>query len=156
MDTPKFTLVNDVTLDDMEIIVTAITHKADKNPTPLFRHRKSIQDLAQQMWKMQKLGTLAVFADEQGKYAGILACNVVELWWIDCPVLVEDLVVSIGTKPNGFGRFAVQLLEDIARDNECVMICSGSSMVQDTPIVRNMYKKNGFVVFGESYLKEMK
>ena len=66
MDTPKFTLVNDVTLDDMEIIVTAITHKADKNPTPLFRHRKSVQDLAQQIWKMQKLGTLAVFADEQG------------------------------------------------------------------------------------------
>lgn len=155
MDTPKFTLVNNVTLDDMEIIVMAVTHQADKNPTPLFRHRKSVQDLARQLWKMQKLGTLAVFANEQGKYAGLLACNVVELWWIDGPVLVEDLVVSIDTKPNGFGRFAVQILEDIARDNECVMICSGSSMVQDTPIVRNMYKKHGFVVYGESYLKEM-
>lgn len=155
MDTPKFTLVNNVTLDEMEIIVMAITHQADKNPTPLFRHRKSQRDLVQQLMKMYEQGSLAVFANEQGKYAGLLACNVVELWWIEGPVLVEDLVVSIDTKPNGFGRFAVQLLKKIAKDNKCVMICSGSSMVQDTPIVRNMYKKEGFVVYGESYLKEM-
>lgn len=155
MDTSKFTLVSDVTFDDMEKIVVAVTKQADKNPTPLFRHRKSIKDLTVQLCKMQQLGTLGVFANERGEYAGLLACNVVELWWIDGRVLVEDFVVSIDTKPNGFGRFAVQVLEDIAQDNECVMICSGSSMVQDTPMIRNMYKKHGFIVYGESYLKEL-
>lgn len=155
MDTQKFTIVPDVTFDDMEKIVVAVTKQADKNSTPLFKHRKSIKDLTKQLWKMQQLGTLGVFVNEQGEYAGLLACHLVELWWIEGNVLVEDLVVSIDTKPNGFGRFAVQVLEDIAHDNECVMICSGSSMVQDTPMIRNMYKKYGFVVYGESYLKEL-
>lgn len=154
MDTPKFTYVI-VSPDDMKKIVVAVTKQADKNPTPLYAHRRSIEDLTTQLLSMQDDGTLAVFADEKGDYAGLLACNVVELWWIDGPVLVEDLVVSIDTKPNGFGRFAVQLLEQIARDNHCVLICSGCSMVQDTPIIRNMYTKKGFVVYGESYLKEM-
>ena len=155
MDTPKFTLVENVKPNDMEKIVTAITKQADKNPTPLFKRRRTVFELTLQFLRMQKEGTLAVFADRHGDYAGVLACNVVELWWIDGPVLVEDLVVSIDTKPNGFGRFAVQMLEKIAHDNDCVMICSGCSMMQDTPLIRNLYKKQGFTVYGESYLKEL-
>lgn len=156
MDTKEFKPVMNLTQKDFEEIVTAITKQADKNPTPLFKHRKSIQELAYEMLQKYKAGNLAVFANDEGQYAGILACDVVELWWIEGPVLVEDLVVSIDTKYNGFGRFAVKLLEAIAQDNDCVMICSGSSMMQDSPLIRNMYKKQGFVVYGESYLKEMK
>lgn len=156
MDTTKFKLVERPTITDMYKIVTAITKKHDGNATPLFRHRRSVPELAKTFMHMFMDNTLAVFENtETNKLAGVIACTVGELWWIKGSILFEELVVSLEDKPTGFGSFAVELLKEIAEDNDCVMICSGSSMVQSSKVVQNMYKKHGFVVYGESYLKEM-
>lgn len=156
MDTTKFKLVENPTITDMRKIVTAIAKKHDNNATPLFKHRRTLNELAKTFMRMNIEDTLAVFENiETHKLAGVIACKVGELWWIEGSILFEELVVSLEDTPTGFGSFAVDLLEYIAKENACVMICSGSSMVQSSKIVQNMYKKHGFVVYGESYLKEL-
>jgi hypothetical protein len=156
MDSTKFKLIENPTITDMYDVVHIMSKKYDKDATPLFRHRKSLNELAKTFMQMFMNDTLAIFENtETHKLAGVVACVVGNLWWIEGDILFEELVCSLEDKPTGFGSFAVGLLEEIAENNGCVMICSGSSMVQSSKIVQNMYKNHGFVVYGESYLKEM-
>lgn len=146
-----------LTIEDFQRIATLMSKKYDHIGTPLFRHRKSLNDLAYTAFDMCKKGYLTVYStqDNPDVPAGILACSIQELWWIDDKVLVEDLVLSLTDKDIGFGRFAVRQLELLAQTNTCSLILSGSSMVERTKEVTNLYVKNGFVVTGVSFLKEV-
>lgn len=144
-------------IDDFQRMTTLIAQKYDNLGTPLFRHRKSLNELACILFKMWKQGYLTVYStqEEPDVPVGILACSVQELWWIDGKVLMEDLVVSFTDSDIGFGRFAVRQMELLAQVNTCSLILSGSSMVERTKEVTNLYTKRGFVVTGVSFLKEV-
>ena len=156
MDTKRFEEVTRMTPEDFDNLVYIIADRADKQATPLFKHRKSNEELSEILCQMWWHEELHVFADADTKeWAGVIAFDTAELWWIDGIVLVEDMLVSLSKRPSGFGSFAVSYLEKEAKNRGCSLILSGSSMVQDSQIVQNMYKKHGFVVYGESYLKEL-
>lgn len=162
MDTPKrrikfIPLPRRLTIEDFQRMATLMSKKYDHIGTPLFRHRKSLNDLAYTAFDMWKKGYLTVYSTQDNPDApvGVLACSIQELWWIDGRVLVEDLVLSLTDTDIGFGRFAVRQLELLAQTNTCSLILSGSSMVERTKEVTNLYVKRGFVVTGVSFLKEV-
>ena len=53
-------------------------------------------------------------------------------------------------------KFAIQDMERKARENGCIMNCTGSSMVEKTKEVTNLYTKQGYEVYGVSFLKELR
>lgn len=146
-----------LTIEDFQKMAKAVAEMNDDKATPLFHHRKSIAELAYHTYDMWIKGFLFVYATDDDPITpiGVLACSIAELWWIDGKVLSEDLVVGFGPNSSGFGRFAVDALEKIALENACSLILSGSSMVNKSEQVTNLYKKKGFVVYGVSYLKEV-
>ncbi len=162
MDTPKrrvkfIPMPRRLLIDDFQCIVTVAAKKYDSLGTPLFRHRKSLNELAYTLFDMWKKGYLTVYVttEQPDVPVGVLACSIQELWWIDGKVLMEDMVLSLSEKDCGFGRFAVRQLELLAQTNTCSLILSGSSMVERTKEVTNLYTKRGFVVTGVSFLKEV-
>ena len=156
MDTKKFTLITDSDFD-YEYFEDLVGELDGLLPTksPLYKYYKKKKVLAMILRTAYRTGQLFMYADKEGNVAGLLMCHVDNLWWIDGNVLVEDLLISLSHRPTGFGSFAISELETIARISGCKIICTGSSMVKDSTPIRNMYKNSGFVVYGESYLKEV-
>lgn len=146
-----------LTIEDFQRMTTLMSKKYDNIGTPLFRHRKSLNELAYTAFDMWKEGYLTVYStkDNPDVPVGLLACSIQELWWIDGKVLMEELVMSLTDKDIGFGRFAVRQLELLAQTNTCSLILSGSSMVERTKEVTNLYVKRGFEVTGVSFMKEV-
>lgn len=146
-----------LTIEDFQRMTTLMSKKYDNIGTPLFRHRKSLNELAYTAFDMWKEGYLTVYStkDNPDVPVGVLACSIQELWWIDGKVLMEELVMSLTDKDIGFGRFAVRQLELLAQTNTCSLILSGSSMVERTKEVTNLYVKRGFEVTGVSFMKEV-
>lgn len=162
MDTPRkrvkfIPFPRRLTIEDFQRMTTLMSKKYDNIGTPLFRHRKSLNELAYNAFDMWKGGYLTIYStkDNPDVPVGILACSIQELWWIDGKVLMEDLVMSLTDKDIGFGRFAVRQLELLAQTNTCSLILSGSSMVERTKEVTNLYVKRGFEVTGVSFMKEV-
>lgn len=156
MDARKFEETKDLTMQDFQNIVNKIADLTEYRASPLFKHHKSKDEITKILLNMWFNGELAVYRDTTThKLAGVLSCSITELWWIEGDVLIENLLVSLESAPNGFGAFAIDIMEEIAYRNNCVLICSGSSMIQDSTLIQNMYKKHGFTVYGESYLKEV-
>lgn len=144
-------------ISDFQRIVALADTLVSGKETILFKHHKSLNELAYQMEDFYEKGTLMVYEDvnEPNVPVGILSCGVTELWWIEGKVLLEEFVLSLTKRDCGFGRFAIDTMETLAKINGCVLILSGSSMVEKTKEVENMYRKKGFVVYGESFLKEL-
>lgn len=130
-------------------------HKLLPTKAPLYKFYKHWAELAEIVYQKYQQGYVFVYEDAQGVPAGILICGIGNLWWIDGKVLMEDLVLSLRPHCTGFGSFAISEMERIANENGCLFICTGSSMLKEDQMVTNMYKKNGFVVYGESYMKEV-
>lgn len=157
MDTKSFRPVSKrLTLKDFINIVDIIDEVTKGKEAPLFKHHKPKYELANVLFKAYVAGSIAVYEHTDGYLAGLMGCGVAELWWIDGKVLIEELVVSLTSFPTGFGSFAIAELERIAKDNACVLICSGSSMITNDAHVKNAYRKAGFIDYGSSFLKEVK
>jgi len=157
MDTSKFRPISKrLTFGDFINIVTIIDELTKGKEAPLFKHHKPKHELACVLFRAYVVGTVTVYEHTDGYLAGLMGCGVSELWWIDGKVLIEELVISLTSFPTGFGSFAITELERIAKDNACVLICSGSSMITNDAHVKNAYCKAGFVDYGSSFLKEVK
>lgn len=149
-------LSHGLTLADFRKITDQVNTWVEGHETPLFKHRKSLTDLAYSLYGFYKLGILKVYEhkDRVGVPAGILMYSMENFWWIEGCLLVEHLVLAL-TPDKGFGNFAISVMEQEAKARGCVLILSGASMVQKIPKVTSMYKRRGFVVYGADYLKEV-
>lgn len=147
-------------IGDFQQITDYLYMKTKGIETPLFKHHKTPNELAYILYDFYQKGLLYVYElndyDHMGELAGLLLCGVTELWWIEGKILLEELVVSLTETDCGFGRFAIQVMERKARENGCILICTGSSMVQKTKEVTNLYAKQGYEVYGVSFLKELR
>lgn len=146
-----------LTITDFKEIVEGLNDKIMPHATALFKHRKSLTELSYYLYSFYKQGTLVVYAQVEVPEipAGFLCVTIGELWWIEGRVLIEELVLSLTPRDTGFGRFAVWQMQRMAIANGCKLVLSGSSMVEKTKQVTNLYRDNGFEVYGVSFLKEL-
>ena len=149
-------LSHGLTIADFRKITEQVNTWVAGHETPLFKHRKSLTDLAYELYGFYKLGILKVYEhkDRVGVPAGLLMYSTETFWWIEGCLLVEHLVLAL-TQDKGFGNFAISVMEREARSRGCVLILSGASMIQKIPKVTSVYKRRGFVVYGADYLKEV-
>lgn len=146
-------------INDFQSIVNMVLRKWEGQGSLLFKHHIPAVQLAYRLQDLYHKGLLHVYDvqvdDRKPILGGLLGCGVGNLWWIEGDVLIEELVVSLTDSNYGFGRFAVEEMERMAIMKSCVLILTGSSMFKKTRLITNMYRKKGFEVYGESYLKEV-
>lgn len=157
MDTKKkFIRITDtLTQEDFNGYSDTILSNMTGSESTLFKHHKSSKALAACMYQKYLDGTVAVYMDKDGNAAGVMGAYLGDLWWIKGNVLVEDFIISLAKEPNGFLSFAIDVLDLLAKYNNCVLICTGSSMMMQDKVVWNSYRKHGYENLGESFLKEV-
>ena len=146
-------------INDFQNMVNKVLEKWEGQESLLFKHHIPAVQLAYRLQDLHHKGLLHVYdvqvGDSEPILGGLLGCGVGSLWWIEGDVLIEELVVSLTGTNYGFGRFAIEEMERMALMKQCVLILTGSSMFKKTQLITNMYRKKGFEVYGESYLKEV-
>lgn len=87
-------------------------------------------------------GYLDVYAIGE-RIVGILMYDFGNLWWANGACLKELLVYAVDPNFVGFGRIALERLEELAVEHDCVLIETGSALALDRKLVENLYMKKG-------------
>lgn len=74
---------------------------------------------------------------------GIIMYDFGSPWWADVYCLKEMSVYAIDPEFVGFGRIAIKRLEELAIENDCTLIETGSAICLDPKMVENLYMKKG-------------
>lgn len=97
-----------------------------------------------------------IFFYDGNRFIGIVIYDVVNYWWSDKRFLMEVMILCVEPKCAGFGRIGVSILEDLAKEYNCVAINSGCIVESNKSIVTNMYKKAGYSFDVPTFIKEVK
>jgi len=106
---------------------------------------------------LMQRGVLEAYVDPHCKQLiGIVGYSCSTLWWAKDDrnrILIEEIILSFnGTV--GFGRVAVQRLEEIARENGCSIIMSGNFLGVGQQQIENLYvRKSGFTKLYSNFFK---
>lgn len=94
---------------------------------------------------LNERGQLEAWIDKwNGAVVAVLGYSVQDVWWTNGKkALVEETVKAISTNIRGFGRVALERLEELAKINDCAMIISGNIISQDQKLTENLYRKRG-------------
>ena len=85
---------------------------------------------------------------------GVLMYDIARPWWSNAYCLKEMLVLTVDPRFKGFGRIALERLQEIAVENGCDLIESGSALCLDSKAVENLYmKKGGFQFTYPNFVK---
>lgn len=87
-------------------------------------------------------GYLEAFA-LSGRVIGILMYDIGNPWWSECFCLKEMLVLTVDPEFKGFGRIALERLQELAEEHGCALIESGSAFCLESKIIHNLYTKKG-------------
>lgn len=102
---------------------------------------------------LQNTGRLEVYTVDD-VVVGILGYDVADIPWLDRKVLKEMTVFAISDLFCGFGRTAVERLNELAIENDCAVIETGDSLNVNTSMSRNIYmKRGGFTGMYPCYFK---
>jgi hypothetical protein len=74
---------------------------------------------------------------------GVIMYDFGNLWWADEACLKEMIILTIDPDFVGFGRIALERLEELAVEHDCALIETGSAMHLDKKLIENMYVKKG-------------
>ena len=150
-------LNRELTKEELTGIASAIYLKMHDNYQQ-YGERFSMVDLKgiyEAVKKGYERGTLVVFTDTTDRLVGIIMFDVVRTWWCKENILFEEIVMCLANDCKGFGRVAVQELENIAEFYNCGLISAGSLLSpKDHKSIENLYMiKGGFTEKYSSYLK---
>ena len=87
-------------------------------------------------------GYLDVFA-LNGNIVGVLMYDIGKTWWSHCYCLKEMFLLTIDPEFKGFGRIALERLEELAEEHGCSMIETGSAFCLEPAPIANLYMKKG-------------
>lgn len=78
-----------------------------------------------------------------GHIVGVLMYDIAKPWWSDCYCLKEMFILTVDPTFKGFGRIALQRLEELAEEHGCSMIETGSAFCLEPKLITNLYMKKG-------------
>lgn len=85
---------------------------------------------------------------------GVIMYDFGSPWWAAVYCLKEMLVYAIDPEFVGFGRIAIKRLEELAIENDCALIETGSAFCVDPKMVSNLYMKKGKYQFSyQNYIR---
>lgn len=93
---------------------------------------------------------------ENDEFIGIVVFDVINDWWTDKKILNEVLILCLSDEFKGFGRIAVDKLEELAKQYDVDFIHSGCMFLKDPQVVSNLYLKKGYSFTSPMYVRFMK
>lgn len=110
--------------------------------------------VAKQLFEMSQRGQVYKYY-KSGVFVGLMAFDVAFLWWLDKPLLIEQLVLSCDKDARGVQREALKTLDYLAKEvfPQVAGIASGCLFLKQPQIVMNAYKKNGYTQAAPTALK---
>lgn len=132
-----------LTQDELSLIVKTMAEYREKDGTPITVYGQPAP-VMRNLLTMSAEGQVVVFTDN-GRFMGILVFDVGEWWWSDARVLMENFVLSVTEKP-GFQREALKELNRLADEYDVDVIAAGSIFMNNSAMVMNGYKKDGFLM----------
>ena len=90
-----------------------------------------------------------------GNFAGIVYWDFGEVWWLEEPIMMEQLVLCVNPYFAGFGRRACDFLEQKAKENHINIIVAGCLFQKNPQMITNLYKKKGFLTVNPLYIKQL-
>ena len=90
---------------------------------------------------------------EDNEIFGFVLVSLFKPWWSSKFLLNEESVFGFKA---GFGRVALEVLEDLAKLSNASFICTGSLLMSDYKMVENLYLKKGeYLKIKPNYIKIM-
>lgn len=74
---------------------------------------------------------------------GVIMYDFGNLWWANGACLKEMIVFTIDPDFVGFGRIALERLEELAVEHDCVLIETAGALAEDKKLMENLYTKKG-------------
>lgn len=74
---------------------------------------------------------------------GVIGYQVVNLPWTNHKCLQELFIFTVDPRFCGFGRIALERLNELAVEHDCSLIATGSFMNYDPILTKNLYMKKG-------------
>lgn len=110
--------------------------------------------VAKQLFEMSQRGQVYKYY-KAGVFVGLMAFDVAFLWWLEKPLLIEQLVLSCDKDAKGVQREALKTLDYLATKEYPFVagIASGCLFLKQPQIVMNAYKKNGYTQAAPTALK---
>ena len=111
--------------------------------------------VAQQLFQMSQRGQVIKYYNH-GRFVGIMVFDVAFLWWLDRPVLIEQLVLACDSESVGVQRAALDTLDMLAMERypQVCAICSGCLFnATQSQMVINGYKKHGYTQTAPTTIK---
>lgn len=93
---------------------------------------------------------------EGNELIGIVAFDISTHWWTNKEILNEVIILCLSDTFKGFGRIAVDKLDEIAKQNKVDIICSGCMFQKEPQMVTNLYLKKGYELRLPTYVKFLK
>lgn len=153
------TVIKDHKLRHPEIEYQQITNRlyelAQEQPYGKLASKKSI---LQTLHEVQEAGALRTWYDQKDELVGLLIFQVGEVWWSDCRIVTEEVVLCL--KPNeyaGIQREAIHELDRLANAWNARLINSGNFLATNQKLIENGYmKRGGYHHKSSSFLKIVK
>ena len=122
----------------MEYLKTQVDHPLYNVPT--------LDGVIKFFNELQAAGCLDVYA-YQGRIIGVLGYHVAPVMWSTRKCLQEMIVFQVNKQFKGFGRVALERLNELAVLNDCSVIAAGSLINMDPQMTTNLYMKKGGFTF---------
>lgn len=137
-------LEREVTPDEMIVIADAMYNLAVENGSkghslgPFVSYPAILRTIEEH----NRLNQLNVYA-LSNSIIGIIMYEIGKPWWSDVKVLGEMSIFTVDNRFCGFGRIALERLTEIAVENDCSLIETGSVICNDHSLVKNLYMIKG-------------
>jgi hypothetical protein len=97
---------------------------------------------------------VAVCRDKVGTLKGIVVYSIDIFELGQCCCLTEHMVLPVSADSAGFGRVALEILEKIAKEQNCKMICTGNALSVNQKLTENLYTRKGSFQFShQNFIK---
>jgi len=100
----------------------------------------SASSIYRSLEELDRSGNLEVYICGR-QIIGILGYTIASPWWSERKYLEELCVFTIADNFKGFGRKALERFEQLAIENDCMFVATGSAF--NSKVVENLYMKKG-------------
>ncbi len=85
---------------------------------------------------------------------GVIMYDFGNLWWATGACLKEMIVFTVDPDFVGFGRIALERLEELAVEHDCALIETGGALAEDKKLMENLYiKKGGYQITYPTFVR---
>lgn len=85
---------------------------------------------------------------------GVIMYDFGNLWWANGACLKEMIVFTVDPDFVGFGRIALERLEELAVEHDCVLIETGGALAEDKKLMENLYiNKGGYQITYPTFVR---